>query len=93
MVKSSSVRWAGNVTSIEVRSGVWEVLMRKRKRKTPFGRFSFKWDFNIKTDVTEICRRAWTALIWISDNAILEIHLTYIRNVLSDLELVRNDYG
>jgi hypothetical protein len=32
-------------------------------------------------DIMEITWRAWTALIWISDNAICEIHLTYIRIV------------
>jgi hypothetical protein len=31
VVKSSSVRWAGNVTSMEVRSSVWDVLVGKRK--------------------------------------------------------------
>ena len=59
--------------------------MGKRKRKRPLGRSICKWELNIKTDVMVICLRAWSTLIWISENAICEIHLSCIRTILSDL--------
>jgi len=70
MVKSSSLRWAGNVTGMEVRTGLCNFLVGKRKGKRQLGRARCKWDFNIKTDVIEICWRALTALLWMCDNAI-----------------------
>jgi hypothetical protein len=79
------MKWAGNVKRMKVRTGVWEVLVGKRKRKRPPGRARCKWELNIKTDVMDICWRAWSALIWMCENAICEIHLTGIRTMLSDL--------
>jgi hypothetical protein len=57
----------------------------KLKRKRPLGRARCRWELNIKTDVMAICLRAWSALIWISENAISEIHLICIITMLSDL--------
>jgi len=71
--------WARNVT------GVCNDLVGKRKGKRQLGRARCKWDFNIKTDVIEICWSALTALLWMCDNAIREIHLTCIRTILSHL--------
>jgi hypothetical protein len=68
-----------------VRTGVCKVLVGKRKRKRQLGRARFKRDFNIKRGIVEIFWRAWTVLIWMRDNSICEIHLTYIRTILSDL--------
>jgi hypothetical protein len=68
-----------------MREGVWEVLVGKRKRKRPLGRARCKWELKSKTDVMDICWRTWSALIWLSENAISEIHLTGIRSMLSDL--------
>jgi hypothetical protein len=71
----------GNVKRMKVRTGVCEVLVGKRKRKRPPGRARCKWELNIKTDVMNICWRAWSALIWMCENAICEIHLyTCIRS-------------
>jgi hypothetical protein len=42
----------------------------KTLKRRPPGRARCKWEFNIKTDVMEICWRAWTALIWMCENAI-----------------------
>jgi hypothetical protein len=70
---------------MKVRTGVWEVLVGKRKRKRPLGRARCKWEWNIKTDVMNICWRAWSALIWMCENAICEIHLACIKIILSDL--------
>jgi hypothetical protein len=70
---------------MNVRTGVWEVLVGKRKIKRPLGRARCKWDFNINLDAMEIFWRAWTALIWISENAICEIHLICRRILLSIL--------
>ena len=73
------------MTGMEVRTGICKFVVGKRKRKIPLVRARCKWDLNIKTDVMEICWRAWTALIWMCENAILEIHLTCIRTMLRDL--------
>jgi hypothetical protein len=93
VIKSCSLIWAGNVTGMKVRTGVCKVLVGKHKRKRPLRRARCKWGFNIKRDVMEICRRAWTSLIWLCENAICEINLTCIRSMLGVLKLVRNDYG
>jgi hypothetical protein len=58
------------MTVMEVRTGIWKVLVGNHKRKRPLGRARCKWDFNIKTDVTEICWRAWAELIWMCENVI-----------------------
>jgi hypothetical protein len=70
---------------MKVRTGVYEVLVGKLKTTRPPGRARCKWEVNIKTDVMDICWRTWSALIWMCENAISEIHLTCIRSMLSDL--------
>ena len=77
--------WAGNVKLINLRAGVCDVLVMKRKRKMLPGRSSCKWVFNIKTEIMDVCWRAWSALKWMCDYALCEIQLTCIRIVLSDL--------
>jgi len=79
------MRWAGNVTAMGVRTGLRKVLVGKRKRKRQLGRVGCKWEFKIKTDIMEVCWRAWNALIWMCDNAICEIHFTFIRTILNHL--------
>jgi hypothetical protein len=51
------MKWAGNVKLMKVRTGLWEVLVGKCKRKKSPERARCKWDLNIKTDVTDICCR------------------------------------
>jgi len=55
---------------MKVRTGACEVLVGKPKRKRPSGRARCKWVLNIKTDVMDILWTAWTALIWMCENAI-----------------------
>ena len=69
--------WAEYVTGMEMKIGVCKVLVGKRKRQKTLGRPRCKWELNTKTDVTEICWRAWTALLWMCENSIREIHLTW----------------
>ena len=70
---------------MNLRAGVCDVLVMKRKRKRLSGRASCKWVFNIKTDVMDICWRSWSALKLMCDYAPCEIQLTCIRIVLRDL--------
>jgi len=70
VVKSNNLRWAGYVAGMEVKTGVCKVLVGRRNRKKPLGRAAFKWELNIQTDVLEICWRAWSALIWITEKVI-----------------------
>ena len=58
------------MTGMEVMTGVCEVLVGRRKRKKPLGSATCKWELNTKADVLEVCWRAWSALIWINENAI-----------------------
>ena len=68
--------WAGYVTGMELKTGLCKVLVGKRKGKRQLGRARCKWEFKIKTDVIEICWRALTALLWMYEKPIREIHLT-----------------
>jgi len=75
---------------MEVRTGVCKLLVGRRNRKKPLGRARCKWELNIKTDVLEICWRAWSALICITETAICEIHLTCIKTKLKVKVKYRN---
>jgi len=44
------------------RRGAYRVLVEKPEGKRPFGRCKLRWE-NIKMDLQEVGRRAWTGLI------------------------------
>ena len=56
------------MTGMEVRTAYARFWWGK-VRKRPLGRARCKWDLNVKTDVMDICWRAWSALIWMCENA------------------------
>jgi len=48
------MRWAGDVAHTGERKGVYRVLVGKPEGKRPFGRPSFRWEDNVKTDLQEV---------------------------------------
>ena len=48
------MRWAGHVTRIVERKGVYRVLVGKHDRKRPLGRPRLRWEDNIKMDLQEV---------------------------------------
>jgi hypothetical protein len=59
---------------MEERRGTYRVLVGKPRGSRPLGRPRLRWEDNIKIDLREVGRGAWTALIWLkigTDNRLL----------------------
>ena len=54
VIKSRRIRWAGHVTRIGERRGVYRVLLGKPEGKRRLGRPRRRWKDNIKMDVQEL---------------------------------------
>ena len=54
MIKSRRMRWAGYVTCMGERRGVYRVLVGKPEGKRPFGRPRCRWGNYIKMDNQEV---------------------------------------
>jgi hypothetical protein len=54
VIRSRRMRWAGHVTRIGKRRGVYRVLVEKPEGKTPLGRPRLRWEDNIKMDLQEV---------------------------------------
>jgi hypothetical protein len=48
------IKWAGHVTRMGERRGVYRVLVRKPEAKRPLGRPRRRWEGNIKMDIQEV---------------------------------------
>ena len=59
VIKSRRMRWAGHVARMGERRGFWWGAKGKR----PLGRPRHRWEDNIKVDLKEVGRRAWTGSI------------------------------
>ena len=80
VVKSRRMRWAGHVTRMGERRGVYRVLLGKSEGKGPLGRHKRRWEDNIKMDLQEVgCggmdwielaqdRDRWRALVYVVMN-------------------------
>jgi hypothetical protein len=77
------IRWAGHITPIGERRGVYRVLVEKSEGKRPLGRQKDRCEDNIKTDIQEVgCggmdwielaqeRDRWQALV----NAVMKLRV------------------
>ena len=54
VIKSRRKRWAGHVARMEVRRGVYRVLVGKPEGTRPLGRNRHRWADNIKMDLQEV---------------------------------------
>jgi hypothetical protein len=54
VIKSRRMRWAGNVSRMVERRGVYRVLVGKPEGKRPLGRPRRRWEDNIKMDAEEV---------------------------------------
>ena len=54
VIKSRRMGWAGHVTRMGERRGVYRVLVRKPEKKRPLGRPSLRWEDNIEMDFQEV---------------------------------------
>jgi hypothetical protein len=59
------MRWAGHVACLGEKRNVYEVLIVKPEGKRPLRRPGHRWKDDIKIDLLEIERRAWTGFIWL----------------------------
>ena len=57
-------RWAGHLASMGEARSAFRILVGKLEGKTPLGTARCKWEDNIKMDIQEVGRVAWTGLIW-----------------------------
>ena len=48
------MRWAGPVTRMGERRGLYRVLVGKSERRRPLGRSRRRWDDNIKMELQEV---------------------------------------
>jgi hypothetical protein len=65
VIKSRRIRWAVHVAHMGEGRGAYRVLVGRPEGRRPLGRPSRRWDDNIKMDVQEMGRGAWTGLIWL----------------------------
>jgi len=54
VIKSRRMKWAGHVTCMGERRGIYRVLMGKPDGKRPLGRPRHRWEDNIKMDLQEV---------------------------------------
>jgi len=54
VIESRRMGWAGHVTRMGERSGVYMILVGKPKGKKPLGRPRHRWDDNINMDLQEV---------------------------------------
>jgi len=54
VIKSRRMRWAGHVSRMEERRGIYRVLVRKPEGKRPLGRPRLRWEDNIKMDLQKV---------------------------------------
>jgi len=50
----SRIRWAGHVTRMGERRGLYRILVGKREAKRPLGKPRCRWEDNIKMDLQEV---------------------------------------
>jgi len=65
VIKSRRMKWAGHVTRIWERRGVYRVLVGKPEGKRPFGRPRRRCKDNIKMDLREVGYGVWTGSSWL----------------------------
>jgi len=58
------MRWAGHVTRMGEKWGVYRVLVGKPEGKRPLGRPRRRWDDNIKMDLREVGCGVWFGSRW-----------------------------
>jgi len=54
VIKSGIIRWAGHVSRMGEKRGVYRVLVWKPGGKRPLGRPRCRWEDNIKIDLQEV---------------------------------------
>jgi hypothetical protein len=54
VIKSRTLRWAGNVAHMGNRRGVYRVLVGKPEGKRPLRRTKHRWEDNIKIDLQKV---------------------------------------
>jgi hypothetical protein len=65
MIKSRRLRWAGYVARIRESIYAKGVMMGKPEGRRSLGRPRRRWEDNIKMDLREWDKGAWTRLIWL----------------------------
>ena len=63
----------------------------RKVSKRGLGSARCKWNFNIKRGFMEICWKAWSALLWVCENATRETHLACGRFLRSVLSVIHRD--
>ena len=63
VIKSRRLRWAGQVTRMEVCRSAFKILKGKPTGKRPLGRPGRRWEDNIRMDLEEIGINAGIGLI------------------------------
>ena len=63
--KSRIMRWAGHISGMGERRGVYRVLAEKPEGKRPIGRPRHTWEDNIKMDLQEVGLGGWTGSSWL----------------------------
>jgi hypothetical protein len=65
VIKSRRMRWAGHVVHMGEGRGAYRILVGRPEGRRPLGRPRRRWENNIKMDLREVGRGAWTGLIWL----------------------------
>jgi len=54
VMKSSRVRWAGNVACVEKVRSAYKILIGKPEGKRPLRRRRHRWEINVRMDIRKI---------------------------------------
>ena len=65
VIKLRRMRWAGHVTHVGEKRGVYRVSVGKPEGKRPLGRPRRRWEDNIKMDLEEVGCGVWTGSSWL----------------------------
>jgi hypothetical protein len=68
MIKLRRMRWVEHIACIEVRRGIYRVLMGKAERKRPLQRPRHRWEDNIEMDLQKVGQGTWSGLIWLGSS-------------------------
>jgi hypothetical protein len=66
VIKSLRIKWSGHVACMGgIMRNSYKILVGKPEGKRPLGRLNYRWEDNIKMNLTEIGFGVWLGFMWL----------------------------